>query len=118
MDFIVRNCTDLIKTDPPILVLATAADIIEQTSNLTLAPKPGSAYGLRMCLNYVYLNSQMYPVVGEIKNLDEALRRIAGNLRFNSTDGFSGFYTINLFPGTRHLTAFFIPGWGVFYCVE
>jgi hypothetical protein len=113
MTFLVPHCENLVKTDPPILAMADSSMIIEQTSNAVLVPKPGS--GLRMCVNYIYLNSQCYPVVGEIKNLDEALRRLAGNLRISSTDGFSGFYAIGMDPGSQRLTAFVIPGFGVFY---
>jgi hypothetical protein len=114
MEFITRHCAEMCTIEEPILHRATSADIIEQTSNVVLASK-GANVDPRMCINYVYLNSQMHAVAGEIKNLDEALRQIAGNLRFNSTDGFSGFYTISLDKNTRHLTAFVVPDLGVFY---
>jgi hypothetical protein len=101
-----------LKATPRLVVLASSFQFNSYTS-LLLQPKPGS--GLRMCVNYIYLNSQCYPVVGQIKNLDEAFRRLAGNLRISSTDGFSGFYAIGMDPESQRLTAFVIPGFRVFY---
>ena len=51
---------------------------IQQTSHATLAPKGKGNF--RLCINYVYLNHQLYRHVWEIRNLEECVRRQAGNL--------------------------------------
>jgi hypothetical protein len=83
---------------------------IQQTSHATLAPKPPA---FRLCINYIYLNSQLYKHKWEIRNLEECVRKQAGHLRFSGIDGFSGFFVIPLGKG-RHLTAFVVVGWGIF----
>jgi transposase InsO family protein len=84
---------------------------IQQTSNVTLAPKGDGSY--RLCISYIHLNRQLHKHVWEIRNLEECVRRQAGNLRFSGVDGFSGFFAIPM-GLNKHLTAFVLPGWGVF----
>jgi hypothetical protein len=84
---------------------------IQPTSHATLAPKGKGNF--RLCINYVYLNHQLHRHIWEIRNLEECVRRQAGNLRFSGVDGFSGFFAV-LMGKNKHLTAFVIVGWGIF----
>ena len=84
---------------------------IQQTSHATFAPK--GIGNFRLCINYVYLNHQLHHHVWEIRNLEECVRRQAGNLRFSGVDGFSEFFAVPMCEN-KHLTAFVIVGWGIF----
>jgi hypothetical protein len=84
---------------------------IQQISYATLAPKGKGNFCL--CINYVYLNHQLHRHVWEMGNLEECVRRQAGNLRFSGIDGFSSFFAVSM-GKNKHLTAFVIVGWGIF----
>ena len=108
-DWIRGYVQQLLNTNPPII---SPTENAFQTSNVTLAPKPAvdGKPNYRLCINYVWLNNQCYKAVWEIRNLDDVLRCLGGNLRYTSIDGFSGFYIIPLSDDSKILTAFVIPG--------
>jgi len=108
MEFIRRYCGNLLAATPPLI---SPVEEAVQTSPVTLGRKQNGDY--RFCCGYVYLNAQCIPQIWEIPNLDEVLTTLAGHRRYSGIDGFSGFFAIPMGEG-RELTAFTIPGYGVF----
>ena len=83
----------------------------EWCSGLTIAPKANG--GIRMCVDLVRLNKGVERQVYPLPRVSDTLSHLAKGRIFSKLDANSGFWQVDLDPGSRLFTTFITP-WGRF----
>ena len=96
-------------------------DIIEPSTSPWSSPAiivPKKNGGIRFCIDYRRLNKVTIPDSMPLPRCDDSLDALGGSKWFSTLDLRSGFFQIGLDKQSRPLTAFCIPGSGLWSRLE
>lgn len=91
-------------------------DIIEPSTSPWSSPAiivPKKNGGIRFCIDYRRLNKVTVPDSMPLPRCDDSIDALGGSKWFTTLDLRSGFFQVGLYKGSRPLTAFCIPGSGL-----